>query len=133
MDSNSLADEGVKMIRLALPYLPPASVSPNSRCHWTKRHRDGKVVANNVFYLLREQFATIPLLKQINLRYRIVVPDRRRRDYENFVARCKPCTDALVKAGLIPDDAPQYVLDYKLVFEVVKRKSATIIEIEVKK
>lgn len=118
------------MIRLELPYLPPASFSPNSRCHWSKRHRDGKVVENNVFYLLREQFATIPRFKRANLHYTMVVPDSRRRDYENFVARCKPVTDALVTAGLIPDDAPKYVLDYKLVFEVVKGKSATIIEIK---
>jgi Holliday junction resolvase RusA-like endonuclease len=117
-------------IKIELPYLPPASFSPNARCHWAVRNRDNEMVKNNVFFLLREQFATIPKLQRISLHYTIVVPDKRRRDYDNFIARCKPITDALVYAGLIADDTPQYIKDFRLTFEIVKGKKATIIEIK---
>jgi Holliday junction resolvase RusA-like endonuclease len=87
------------------------------------------MVKNDVKYLLRAATTTIPQLKAIALKYTIVVPDNRRRDYDNFIARCKPCTDALVHAGLLPDDTPQYIKDFRLTFQYEKGKSATIIEI----
>ena len=126
------AHEGVQMIRIELPYLPPASFSPNSRVHWSARAADGKTVKEDVYYLLRAQLTTIPQLKAIALKYTIVVPDNRRRDYDNFISRTKPITDALVHAGLLPDDTPQYIKDFRLTFQYEKGKSATIIEIEVK-
>ena len=96
----------MKSFTIELPYLPPVSFSPNFRGHWSKRHRDGRVVKENVQYLLMEQFRPIPSFRRVELHYTIVVPDRRRRDYDNFVARGKPITDALVDAGVIPDDTP---------------------------
>ena len=116
-------------MRLELPYLPPASFSPNSRVHWSVRSRDSKQVQKDVLYLLREQFRIIPSYKAIALKYCIVVPDSRRRDYENFVSRCKPITDAIVRCGIVKDDAPEYIKEYSLTFEVVKGKKATVIEV----
>lgn len=118
------------MIRIELPYLPPASFSPNSRVHWSVRSKDGEMVKNDVYDLLRAQLTTIPQLKAIALKYTIVVPDNRRRDYDNFISRTKPITDSLVHAGLLPDDTPQYIKDFRLTFQYEKGKSATIIEIE---
>jgi crossover junction endodeoxyribonuclease RusA len=116
-------------IKIELPYLPPASFSPNSRVHWAVRSKDGEMVKNDVYYLLRAFCTTIPQLKAIALKYTIVVPDNRRRDYDNFISRTKPITDALVHAGLLPDDTPQYIKDFRLTFQYEKGKSATIIEI----
>jgi crossover junction endodeoxyribonuclease RusA len=115
-----------------LPYLPPASFSPNSRVHWAVRAKDGKTVKEDVYYLLRAQLTTIPQLKAIALKYTIIVPDNRRRDYDNFIGRTKPITDSLVAAGLIPDDTPQYIKDFRLMFECVKGKKATVIEVTAK-
>ena len=116
-------------IKIELPYLPPASFSPNSRVHWAVRSKDGKIVKEDVYHLLREQCTTIPHLKAVALKYIIVVPDQRRRDYDNFISRTKPITDALVAAGLIADDTPEYIKDFRLTFECVKGKKATIIEV----
>ena len=116
-------------IRIELPYLPPASFSPNSRVHWAVRSKDGKMVKEDVYYLLRAQCATIPQLKAITLKYTIVVPDNRRRDYDNFISRTKPITDALVSAGLIPDDTPEYIKYFNVIFVYEKGKKATIIEV----
>ena len=121
--------DSLDKIRIELPYLPPASFSPNSRVHWAVRSKDGKMAKEDVYYLLRAQCTTIPQLKVVALKYTIVVPDNRRRDYDNFISRTKPITDALVAAGLLKDDTPQYIKDFRLTFEVVKGKKATIIEI----
>jgi Holliday junction resolvase RusA-like endonuclease len=51
-------------------------------------------------------------------------------DKDNIYASVKPLVDALVKNGIIFDDAPQFV-DLKVQYVKAKRKEAhTIIEIE---
>lgn len=35
---------------------------------------------------------------------------RRRRDEDNLQATAKPCCDALVDAGLVPDDIPEHMV-----------------------
>lgn len=117
-------------IKIELPYLPPASFSPNSRCHWSKRHEISGLINSDVYMFLRQQFKIIPLLGHIKLHYTIIVPDQRRRDYTNFLARCKPIEDALVYAKLIKDDAPEYIDCPSLTFKYQRGHSATIIEIE---
>ena len=114
---------------IELPYLPPASFSPNSRAHWAVRSRDGQMVKADVYFLLREQYRTIPSYKAIELHYTIVVPDRRRRDADNFRAMTKPITDALTLCDIIIDDTPQYIKENSLVLEYVKGKKATVVEI----
>ena len=36
-------------------------------------------------------------------------PDRRRRDADNMSASLKPCLDAIVQAGMLPDDSANYL------------------------
>ena len=114
---------------IELPYLPPASFSPNSRVHWAVRGRDNVKVKADVYFLLREQYHTIPSFKAIKLKYTVVVPDRRRRDADNFRAMTKPITDALTLCGIIRDDTPQYIKENSLVFEYIKGRKATVVEI----
>jgi len=87
------------------------------------------MVKADVYFLLREQYRTIPSYKAIELHYTIVVPDRRRRDADNFRAMTKPITDALTLCDIIIDDTPQYIKENSLVFEYVKGKKATVVEI----
>ena len=41
----------------------------------------------------------------------------------------KPITDALTLCDIIIDDTPQYIKENSLVFEYVKGKKATVVEI----
>lgn len=98
-------------ITVTLPW-PPAECSPNWRGHWAKR-RDavnaGKWIAHSrtqnwltdkgIFIVNDLGF----FMKRLSANYILRPPDRRRRDIDNFVARCKPFLDGICTALGIDD------------------------------
>ncbi len=73
---------------------------------------------------------SFPFIKaQLNLTF--VFPEQRRRDTDNLLTRFKPGLDAIVDAGLLLDDAAEY-LEIGKVDILVDRERAplTIIELD---
>ena len=57
-----------------------------------------------------------------------VVPDKRRRDTDNFLAMLKPCFDALVEMGVLEDDSHDKLKILTPKWELGKKK--VIVELE---
>lgn len=53
--------------------------------------------------------AQIPALQAIHVQLHYQPKDNRRRDSDNLIATQKPCVDALVTAGIIPDDTGEFL------------------------
>lgn len=55
------------------------------------------------------QNADIPPMAKCEVQLTWYVTDNRRRDTDNLYPTFKVCCDALVDAGVVPDDTPQYM------------------------
>jgi hypothetical protein len=125
--------------------LPPETFSPNWRGFWALRAKDGRRVKEDIHLVLYERFGTkMPRFDKISLKFIVVVPDRRARDYDNFISRTKPLLDSirddyvkiksmpaqLTWTGLVADDTPKYICrPIDLEFRYEKGEKKTIIEI----
>jgi len=92
--------------RIELPYVKPP-LSLNDRMHWRKKSSITSALRSATTLLLRAK--RVPPLEYAVVRLEWVVPTRTRRDSDNPIATLKVCADALVDAGVLPDDTPQYV------------------------
>ena len=117
-----------KTITITLPYLPPASYSNNSRAHWTARRggrdADNHSVSDDVILAVRGLEWHGEVLQKAVIQVTFGLPDRRRYDGDNLIARMKPVFDALCPlkqvgkfpnlrmtggAGVIQDDALEVI------------------------
>ena len=98
-------------INVTLPW-PPAECSPNSRAHWRKRHdivTAGKYIAYHATLRTLDEMGILVIndlgfwLKKLQATYEFCPPDKRRRDLDNFQARCKPYLDGICDALGIDD------------------------------
>jgi len=96
------------MSRYEFPW-PPPELSPNARVHWgtvAKAKRDYKGDCIKMFWTLGPpplpgQHLPSPVTAQVTF----VVPNRYRRDSDNYMAMLKPLWDALVRWGILKDDS----------------------------
>ncbi len=93
-------------IVIHLPYDKPP-LSMNSRDHWRKKAS----VTAELRWLVASKVRALQLtpVRHVTLELHYVPRDARRRDEDNLVATMKPCCDAIVDAGLVKDDAPQWM------------------------
>jgi crossover junction endodeoxyribonuclease RusA len=82
-------------------------LSLNDRGHWAPRARRVAEVRSWASWAARA--ARIPPLTHATVGLVWYVPDRRRRDADNAAGTSKPAADGLVDAGVVPDDAPEYM------------------------
>jgi len=91
-------------ITVTLPW-PPAECSPNSRAHWRKRAEVSRLSKEWAYWSsvdwLDGQF--LGFEDAIKVSYWLNPPDHRRRDLDNFVARCKPFLDGICERLGIDD------------------------------
>jgi len=114
------------MIIFEVPMLPPKECSPNWRGHWAQRSEASKAFKEAVFYLAPKDVR----FEKARLDLTFVFKDKRRRDEDNLRSRFKPGQDALVIAGLIPDDNRRYLVMGDIEVEVDKtRAPLTIIKL----
>jgi len=102
-------------ITVTLPW-PPAECSPNSRAHWAVRAKAVKEYK----MLARAETRKIPDEQQayiwaayqkdepIHVIYEFCPPDDRRRDFDNFVSRCKPYLDGICYVVGIDDSVLKF-------------------------
>ena len=125
-------------MRIEVTQLPPVSSSPNWRGHWRGKYKEARVYHDAVFYCCvdarnREEFGgmPLPLFTKARLNLTFVFAEQRRRDRDNCQASFKPGLDAIVDAGLLKDDAAEYLEIGKVDILVdPQRAPLTIIDIE---
>lgn len=119
------------VLTIVFPYLPPLECSPN----WHKHHlpwaiRKATAAAHDdMIGRVREQVAIGEPLARAMVTVTFTVPDRRRRDKGNLIGAAKPWLDGLTLAGVIKDDAWQFIEEVypPVVYEKGVRK--TVIEV----
>lgn len=80
--------------------------TPNSREHWARRAENAHAWRSAACLLARQA----PALDRITVTLDYWPKDRRRRDRDNLVSGVlKHVLDGIVDAGVVPDDAPEYV------------------------
>lgn len=95
---------------LPLPYgrrLPLTANQARSRAHYRTQHRVKLEVHADVATLVAAH--RIPPLAGADLLLTWRLPDRVRRDCDGMTWVLKACSDALVRAGVLPDDDWRYV------------------------
>lgn len=106
---------------------PPEEYGLNSTACWQAKYNAGKTARDYVYCQAknsRQEAVTYALVH-----YHIICDCERERDDDNWLARCKPMTDALVKAGLIKKDSHKYC-KLSISFEIDKaRAPRTIITV----
>lgn len=91
---------------IRLPYTTPPLTS-NQRLHWRSEYAIKKALRLAVYGAARDQ--KIPPCESVHVVLVYVPRDRRRRDSHNLVPTVKVAVDAIVSAGVIPDDTPEYL------------------------
>ena len=93
-------------ITVTLPW-PPAECSPNSRAHWAKRSNIAQQAHDWAYWATELQnyytYSRLVFEESIQAHYEFQRPDKRKRDLDNFVARCKPYLDGICKRAGIDD------------------------------
>lgn len=118
------------LLRIVYPGLPPREFSPNSRVHWSRRHAVGLDVGQDMVILMLEQGWSMVPLEHAVVRFKIGLPDKRRRDLDNLIAACKPLLDALTGRVIKDDRIGAVDVEYSW-FESPKNPQ-TIIEVSVR-
>ncbi len=115
----------MKKLIIEVSQLPPASGSPNSRVHWHKRHEEGKVYQKAVYYEAVNERNKVnwQALEYAEMELEFVVAEERIRDADNWLAREKPGTDAVVKAGIILHDDLKHLTCKGIKFTVDKERA----------
>jgi crossover junction endodeoxyribonuclease RusA len=85
-----------------------APLTPNRRRHWRHYHNAVKQIRHDTKLCVRA--AQVPSMTRCELVLQVTPPDRRRRDSDNLVPYLlKPVTDAVVDAGVVPDDTDEFM------------------------
>ena len=85
-----------------LPWKKPP-MSLNDRGGWRVKYEANKEVIDAAWFAIRAARLPRVVGAVVTLHWR--APDRRRQDTDNMAATLKPCMDALVDEGFIPDDS----------------------------
>lgn len=105
-----MADEEIRRVEVEVPMIgspPRPPLNMNQRLHWTTERKLTRMVRHGVAYRVRDLRLGAARFLVVGLHYH--PGDNRRRDPANLQATQKPAVDALVDAGVVPDDTPQYV------------------------
>lgn len=92
---------------LELPWTAPP-LSLNHRRHWRANHRLVQEIRHAACILAKAAHIGPCARVEVTLHYR--PRDRRTRDSENPTPTLKACCDGLVDAGIVTDDAPQFMV-----------------------
>lgn len=106
------------MPTIKLPWSSPP-LTANQRHHWRAKAR----ITANIRTATKLLTRNIPPQDHITVQLVWHVNTRHRRDVDNIVPTLKPICDALVDAGIVPDDTPQYMT--KMMPEIIYNPSST--------
>jgi Holliday junction resolvase RusA-like endonuclease len=104
--SKSQREHGMKYT-ITIPRIPISQNSSEWRSRWT-RIKYKALWHRECWVLLKE--AQVKPMEQVRLSAVVYFPDKRKRDLDNYHAPIfKAACDALVYAGVIPDDDTRYI------------------------
>ncbi len=96
---------------------PPLSL--NRASHWSETRRKSNVIRHEV--LVRARAAQLPKTTgRVTVTLHWCPAVNRRRDLDNVFPTLKPCIDALVIYGMVPDDTHDYVTPQVRIHEASK-------------
>lgn len=84
---------------------PPLTL--NQRLHWSHRKRVTQQIHDEI--IIRCRFHKVPAMDHATFTLYYAPADRRRRDVDNLVPTSKAALDGIVRAGILPDDSPEFV------------------------
>jgi hypothetical protein len=123
-------------VRIEVTQLPPASASPNSRAHWSKKYKDAQVYSTAVYYEAvaeRNKVDEFQPFRHPVVQLTFVFSRKAIRDEDNLRARFKSGQDALVKAEIFnQDDMAHLEVNRPIILVDPQRAPMTVIEIEEK-
>lgn len=107
---------------------PPLTMNDWRNAHWRTKHDTKQRLA----WLTREalQRTPVPRLTRARITVTQYAPDRRRRDPDGLSAFRKDVLDAIVRAGVLPDDNRDHVVDGGNFIEHDPRNPRIIVRIE---
>jgi crossover junction endodeoxyribonuclease RusA len=119
-----MSEERAISIRVDNLPLPPRECSPNARVHWVAKaaavrdfRADCGILIAQVAMRAPRRLLVTPVVITLDIYCGhtwvgdMVIADGRYRpkDVDNALAACKPLIDAIVDAGVIPDDSTKHV------------------------
>lgn len=92
---------------IAILRIPISQNSSEWRNDWRRRDYKGKWKME-AWVLLKSQ--QVMPMERVRLSAVVYFPDKRKRDFDNYIPTVwKPVQDAIVDAGIIPDDNTKYI------------------------
>ena len=91
---------------LNLGYTSPP-LSMNGRMHWAVARREAQELRTRVGWWLKAR--KVPAMDSCAVWLEWTPSVKRRRDTDNVESTRKVCVDAIVAAGLVEDDTPEFV------------------------
>lgn len=92
---------------------------PMNGAQWRRHQHTGWIKAIRNMTEARAQYAGIPPMRRAQVQLWWFVHDRRRRDEGNLARLEKAMIDGLVRAGVILDDSPDYLVQHRARIDVV--------------
>ncbi len=116
----------MRTLIISVPMLPPQSVSPNARVHWTRAWQDKRIYGEAVFLCAidarnRSEDFTPFEIARIDLE--LVYPVERTRDTDNATASFKSGLDSLVHTGILKGDDSKHLHWGNVIITVNKEKT----------
>jgi len=96
-------------IRVPRPWV----LTSNQRLHWAPRSQRTKYIRSLARFETRSRFRGMHL-PAASCEVWVTWPDKRRRDTPNTYPTIKACIDGIVDAGLLSDDADEYLKGLKI-------------------
>jgi crossover junction endodeoxyribonuclease RusA len=98
-----------RRIIIELNHLPPAELSPNARVHWAEKYQAMQDAKAEIGWLAKMQWQGQSPMNKARISYEFHVRDNRTRDYDNFLARCKPFPDGLIEVDVLVYDDTKHL------------------------
>lgn len=107
-----------------LPYEKPP-LNANTRLHWAREAKIRKKIRHDTAWRIKAASKNIPPLagdQRIKVWVEYTPATKRTRDTDNLAPFLKPIYDAVVDAGLCPDDNPHYMLKPETIIHPAEKR-----------
>jgi len=106
--------------------IPDSSLSPNSRCHWSRKAKAAKAMREAVARAVR-WWELQPAWKAATFQATFHWPDKRHRDDDNAMASLKSARDGLADAGVVVNDRVFTTLPASMLYDKARPRVEIIV------
>lgn len=120
------------VLDVVIPGRPPTpNARPGNREQERRERREWRDTAILAAKAAMGQYGRWTPAERVRLEVVIVVPDLRKRDFDNGVASLKPLTDGIVTAGVMVDDSTEVIEGFTV--EYVYERGASEVRYRVRR